>query len=93
MFINKRDLCYNPHMRLKTKLILTAIIIVTVPVILICGLYYVVTHLELSWINNLIVNADGEPMLITMLIIVVLALVITATALTLWIKAGFFEPT
>lgn len=92
MFINKRILCYNSAMRLRTKLILTAIIIVTVPVILICGLYYIVTHLELNWVNDLIVNDNGEPMLMTMLTIVVLALVITATALTIWIKAGFFEP-
>ena len=78
-------------MRLKTKLIWTAIIMVVVPLILIIVAYNAIGRIFLG--GGSTYNPEDVPSLIfTMFLALVLILVITALVLTFWIREGIFKP-
>ena len=78
-------------MRLKTKLIWTAIIMVVVPLILIIIAYNAIGRIFLG--GGSTYNPEDVPSLIlTMFLALALILVITALVLTFWIREGIFKP-
>ena len=78
-------------MRLRTKLIWTAIIMVVVPLILIIVAYMGVARIYLRE-GNAYSPEDVPSLILTMFLALALILVITALVLTFWIREGFFKP-
>lgn len=77
-------------MRLRTKLILTGIIMVVLPLLLMVAAYNGISRFFYS--GALEETTDIPSLLMTMFIALALILIITAFLLILWIRDGFFKP-
>lgn len=77
-------------MRLRTKLILTGIIMVVLPLLLMVAAYNGISRFFYS--GALEETTDVPSLLMTMFIALALILIITAFLLILWIRDGFFKP-
>lgn len=77
-------------MRLRTKLILTGIIMVVLPLLLMVAAYNGISRFFYSGAANEI--TDVPSLLTTMFVALALILIITAFLLILWVRDGFFKP-